>query len=153
MSPKVENWLKRYSFLLSIAGFLLSTYMWYLKVEVVQFKCFISSCSSVLASQYSMIYDVPVPTYGFFYYAFLMLLSFQILMEEKFNKLNGQLFWIFLVIGDLFTIYLRYLEITKIHEWCELCWTSVLILTIINILWGILWLQKRNNNLSDKIRS
>ena len=138
---------KRIIFLASGSGVLLSAYMWYLKVTAVHFRCLISSCSAVMASTYSTMLGVPVPVYGFFYYAFLITLTFIILLHQKFDQITGKILWAFILLGDIFTIYLRYLELAKMHEWCELCWTSVIILLVINILWWQVWKKETSKTI------
>ena len=134
-----QIWYLRTVFVVALLGLLLSAYMWYLKVEVIEIGCLVSSCNAVLASKYSMMFGVPVPTYGFFYYGVLLLLLSILLVKNQIDRVVGWFFWIFLIIGDIYTIYLRYLEVSKLHHWCELCWTSVIFLLIINTLWFLIW--------------
>jgi len=115
----------------SICGLILSAGLWYYKYINKMPICTFSGCEHVLTGSYSEIFITPVATYGFFYYAFLILLSFQrIFIKDKLIKI---LFTIFLIIGWIFTLYLRALELLKLHNWCEWCWMSVLFMALITI--------------------
>lgn len=115
----------------SIFGMILSLALWRYKVVNATIPCTVSSCSDVLTGEYSVMWGAPVALYGLFFYSLLALLFFQRLFSK--NKVVDLLIVLFLNVGWIFTIYLRFLELTKIKDWCEWCWLSVLFMITITI--------------------
>lgn len=118
-------------FMISFAvfGMFLSAWLWRYKLNEAEIPCSVSGCADVATGEYSMFLKTPVAAFGFFYYAFLTLLFFEKIFIS--HKILDFLIKIFLVLGWIFTIYLRYLEIFKIHDWCEWCWLSVMIMLVL----------------------
>ncbi len=114
-----------------VFGMILSLALWRYKVINVVPPCTVSGCSHVLTGKYSEIFDAPVSLYGFFFYAFLSMLFFQRLFFK--SSLIQFMIILFLIWGWIFTIYLRYLEIFKLGNWCEWCWMSVLFMVTITV--------------------
>lgn len=113
----------------TIFGMTLSGWMWSFKLSNEVPACTLSGCEHVMTGDYSVMLGVPVAALGFFYYGVLGLLAFQReLIESKW--LNGQLA-VFIILGMIFTIYLRYLEFVKIGDWCQWCWVSVFFMIVI----------------------
>jgi uncharacterized membrane protein len=117
-------------------GILLSGYLWYVHLMGSDVVCS-TSCSEVLHGEYGVMFGVPVGALGFMFY-FVMTLLFVILFETKSLFVNN-IVKLGLIFGAIFTIYLRYLEFFVIGGICSWCWGSVVILTLIIILflWGI----------------
>ena len=125
------NPIKIFILIFSIFGMFLSAWLWRYKLISENITCTVSGCQEVATGEYSMFLKTPVAAFGFFYYAFLTLLFFERLFIR--DKILNILINIFLFCGWIFTIYLRYLEIFKIHDWCEWCWMSVLFMVVITI--------------------
>ncbi len=85
----------------------------------IQYTCQISDCDIVRQSSYSQIAGIPIAFFGTAYILIILLiLGYRFFKKKDFiNKTS-----IYLIgLGILFGTYLRYIEIFKLHAWCELC--------------------------------
>ncbi|MCA9383278.1 vitamin K epoxide reductase family protein [Candidatus Dojkabacteria bacterium] len=133
-----RKYLKYILFILSILGIILSAYLWKVQLqgEDLSIPCTTNGgCELVLTSKWSKIFGVPMSVYGFFFYAFLALLTFQRIFIE--HKLIEKLTLLSIVWGIIFSVYLRYLEFAKIGAHCTWCWISVLIIVLMAIVLSI----------------
>ncbi len=111
-----RKYLKYILFILSILGIILSAYLWKVQLqgEDLSIPCTTNGgCELVLTSKWSKIFGVPMSVYGFFFYAFLALLTFQRIFIE--HKLIEKLTLLSIVWGIIFSVYLRYLEELNHH--------------------------------------
>lgn len=127
---KVQK-LKILALILTATGMLLSAYLWYQTVDYdPNIPCTsFSNCGAVISGKYGKIFEVPVAALGFFYYGVIALLLFIWFYLEE--KLIENLIFAGLMIGMVFTVYLRYLEFVKIGEICIWCWGSVAIIILL----------------------
>lgn len=133
---KNKNILNTIILVLSIAGVTVSAYIWSLHLRLQEFPdCTFSGCKVVLTSEWSLLFGIPVAAWGFFFYAILSVLVFQ--RYFVIHKAQELILMATIIVGLLFTVYLRYIEITKTKEWCQLCWISVLLLLGITIAYII----------------
>jgi uncharacterized membrane protein len=132
-------------FIISILGIILSGAMWWYKYENKIPPCTLSGCEHVLTGPYSEMFGTPVAAYGFFFYITLAGLSFQALFIH--NKLITRMLGLDIIAGVIFTIYLRYLEIVKIGDWCQWCWVSVVFMIFISV--GFLLELKNKKHVSE----
>lgn len=125
----MKSWTNKAIFLVSILGMALSAYLWWYQVAPGIIPCTTGGCEHVLTSEYSKILGVPMATYGFFYYLAVAFIALQRnFVEHKFiNRTLGAL----VIFGVLFSLYLRYIEFTKIHQICIWCWLSFLFTLIL----------------------
>lgn len=118
--------------IISFLGFLDAVYLTakhYLKTIP---PCFIANgCTTVLTSQYSTIFDIPIALIGTLYYLTLFLITiFALKINKKFFN------WSFFLtpIGFLISLILVYIQIFILQELCSYCIFSALASTILFIL-------------------
>lgn len=125
---------------LAVLGMILSAYLWWYKFQEGEaISCDISGggCDEILTGKYSEMFNIPIATWGFFFYATFFLVSFQKLFIKHF--LIDSLLIGLLLSGILYTLWLRYLEFFVIGGWCQWCWLSVIIIVIASGLMFRLW--------------
>ncbi len=112
-------------FVLATLGFLLTVYIWYKKTYRQKLVCAIGhDCEKVINSRYAKIFFIDNIIIGLFYYLFMDL-------SAVFT------FWVlpFLITvrtlasagAALFSLYLTYVQLAVLKEWCEYCLASALI--------------------------
>lgn len=120
---------------LTILGLLVSIYMTIYKLTDNEKMCIGSGgCSVVNASRYSEINGIPVAVLGVVGYSAILAVLF---LEKKvgFFKENGSMIFFGLSLtGFLFTLYLIYVEVALLQEYCPFCITSQAAMTVIFIL-------------------
>lgn len=125
--------------LLGLSGFLLASHIHNKKVTKKKLICpRKSDCNSVINSDYSKIFGIPVEVLGMIYYAFVMgsniilgflkLALFTLLYDYRPNIL----FYISLV-AVVFSLYLIFIQAFKIKQWCLWCIGSAVISLLISI--------------------
>lgn len=132
--------------LLCVAGMTLSGYLWWFKFANASISCGISGggCDEILTGQYSELFNIPVASWGFFYYGTFALVVFQRLFIK--HWLIDTMVVGLLLSGILYSLWLRYLEFFVIHHWCQWCWITVIIIIVATALlvreyWrGDLWI-------------
>lgn len=119
--------------LLALIGLFVALYLW---LHALGFggplKCGTGGCDTVQASQYAVLFGVPVAFYGVAGYlailvAALVALRPAALLEPKWNLLLAGL----ATVGVLFTAYLTYLELFVIHAICRWCVASGVVIAVI----------------------
>jgi len=130
--------------ILSLIGIGISGYLTYVHYYNIGSTClFGTDCNVVLSSYYATMWDVPLALLGLLMYIVLAVLGLWSLLakEGQRNMLDMGIYGMALS-GTLFTIYLYYLEIFKIHAFCTWCIGSsivifiMLILSLINLFSG-----------------
>lgn len=137
-----EARLEKVMIVLSAMGALLSMYLLYTTLSQDYGLCPTSGCQVVGASEYSYFIGLPVAFWGLGYYLVIFLVLTQILNGNRIELLKKSLGWLLLV-GAIFTLYLRYLEFFVIHAICFWCWFSVLFVTGLIICYFLM--KKRDN--------
>ncbi len=117
---------------LSLAGMALSAYLWNFQVNPnLIVPCTGDGCKNLLKSEYSFVFKVPMAVFGFFYYSFLATIFLQrYFINHKFLNI---LTFFTILFGIIFSLYLRYLELFKIHSICSLCLISFMIILAVSI--------------------
>ena len=131
----MDKWLYRASVALVIVGLLVSIYMTIYKVTSNDAMCLGSGdCSTVNASKYSEVNDIPVAVLGVIgYLAILAVHYFE--NRNRFFKQNSTLMIFGLSLtGFIFTVWLIYVEIALLKAICPFCVTSQVAMTIIFII-------------------
>jgi uncharacterized membrane protein len=81
------------------------------------------SCASVFNSGYTKFppgaYGVDLYVYGLIWFPLMLLLG--VWFGRKTGTLKGEVMVPVLMVGNLFTLYLWYLEIAVIHAYCPVC--------------------------------
>ena len=131
----MDKWLYRASVALVVLGLLVSIYMTIYKVTSNDSMCLGSGdCSTVNASKYSKVNNIPVAVFGVIgYLAILGVHSFE--NRNRFFKQNSTLMIFGMALtGFLFTVWLIYVEIVLLKAICPFCVTSQVAMTIIFII-------------------
>ena len=91
-----------------------------------------SDCEVVVTSNYSKFLGIPVERLGITYYSIVAAsyLVFAFAPQLSQNFYSVILLWA-TVLAFLFSIYLTYIQMAKIKQWCTWCLTSALICTVI----------------------
>jgi len=106
-------------------------YQQYSKTEICDISNFIS-CSTVLASEYSKFFGIPVALFGTIYFVIIIILL--ILYQENKKFLNYAFYISILALFPSFTLtYLEFFVIKAVCIFCEL--TKILIVIITIFLW------------------
>lgn len=121
---------------LSLVGLFDSIYLlWEYTSPAHPMVCMGGGCDAVRASAYSHLGGLPVPIYGVFMYAFLVLLLFLYpLLPSTYVRLTQHVVMVVAGAGFLFSVYLTGIEAFVLHSWCMWCVLSFLLVTAIFIL-------------------
>lgn len=119
----------------NIFGILVSSFLWYSEITSNVVGCLTGGCMTVLLSEYSKIFDIPIAVLGIGFYAFGALLAFiRIYDMHPLPKLLSWAHGGFSIFGS---IYFFYLEIVKIHaicSWCKFSTATTIFLLIMVIM-------------------
>ena len=131
----MDKWLYRTSVALVILGLLVSIYMTIYKVTSNDAMCLGSGdCSTVNASKYSEVKNIPVAVFGVIgYLAILAVHYFE--NRNRFFEQNGTLMIFGMSLtGFIFTVWLVYVEVALLKAICPFCVTSQVAMTLIFII-------------------
>ncbi len=131
----MDKWLYRVSIALVIVGLLVSIYMTIYKVTSNDSMCLGSGdCSTINASRYSEVNDIPVAAIGVIGYVTILAVHY-FENRNQFFKQNGTLLIFGMALtGFLFTVWLIYVEIALVKAICPFCVTSQAAMSIIFII-------------------
>lgn len=92
----------------------------------------LNSCSTVLSSQYSILFGLPLSMWGLGYYfsLFVFIVTYAASREKKFFKILFGLS----IFGFLFSMRLVYLQIYVLENLCFYCMLSALFSTMILVI-------------------
>lgn len=121
--------------LLTLAGALLSFYLYYTDVVNIPAICPNDGCAKVASSEYSRFFGIHVSLWGLLYYVGFALIFFLKDSVELVQKHFKLLVTLALTVGIAFTVYLRVVEFVFIKAICVWCWGSVLIVVLLTILY------------------
>jgi uncharacterized membrane protein len=118
---------------LALAGVFVATFLLLYKLgKIGNLSCSIGSCETVNMSKWATFLGAPVAAWGVAFYVFLFLLALVSTTSKYADSLSfaGILLGVSST-GLLFTVYLTYLELFRIHAICQWCVVSAIIVTII----------------------
>jgi uncharacterized membrane protein len=122
--------------LVSLLGLILGAYLSLYKFGYIgTLSCSVGSCETVQTSRWSMLFGLPVATWGVGFYALMLALAIAGL-QPRFEE-SAQLSLVLLGLagwGVLFTAWLNYLEGFVIHAWCEFCLISAGFVAVLFVL-------------------
>lgn len=124
-----------YSLILAFLGFLDATYLTILHYKNVIPPCTIGGCETVLTSQYSVIFGIPLSLLGSLFYLSVIVLGLLILTNYK--KIFLQLFYAQAITGFIISLILLGLQAFTIKQFCQYCLLSCATSTGIFTLAGI----------------
>ncbi|KKR05745.1 MAG: Vitamin K epoxide reductase [candidate division WS6 bacterium GW2011_GWF2_39_15] len=112
--------------LLFSLGVLISSYLYISKVVNAPVICPDTGCQVIADSPYSYFIGQPVALWGLMY--FLGMFVITVLLIKKELHLLKSLYYVGVIVGVLFTLYLRYVEFFKVGAICVWCWASVVVM-------------------------
>jgi uncharacterized membrane protein len=122
--------------MLALAGIFDATYLLLYKLGYIgQLSCSIGSCETVNSSKWATFLGVPVAGWGVAFYVALFVLAL-VSTGERYAESRGmaQLLVAFAGTGALFSAWLTWLELFKIHAICQWCVTSAILVTLIFVI-------------------
>ncbi|MGH7675985.1 MAG: vitamin K epoxide reductase family protein [Gemmatimonadales bacterium] len=130
---------------LSLAGLFVALYLWLYKVGLIgSLTCGTGGCELVQTSRYAVFLGVPVALYGVLGYALLLGVSLAGLGTRWVTRPEPTWALVTLATGGLvFTVYLNYLTVFRIHALCRWCVASAAIITAIWVVAALAWKRER----------
>lgn len=129
VAPTIPQWM----LLVSIAGMILSVFMWRNALVGQVIGCVSGKgCDIVLHSVYSKVFSVPIAAYGFAFYGVTALMAlFRMIDDRPILRLAT---WKLSGISILFSLYFIYLEAYVIHAFCSWCTVSTFLTILLMVL-------------------
>ena len=128
-----------YIILLSLIGFIVSSYLYYSKIHNKRIYCLVGhDCDEVVKSSYGKTLGMENTLIGILYYS--MILAYGIFIFLNRNIFKGSIIYYFIVIASigsvLFSIYLTTVQAFVLKKWCDYCIISsvVSVLMLIALL-------------------
>lgn len=121
---------------LSLAGIFVALYLLLYKLGMIgALNCSIGSCETVNTSRWATFLGLPVAGWGVAWYVGMFVLAI-VSTGERFAQSQSVSLLLLLVAttGLLFSLYLTWLELFRIHAICQWCVVSAIIVTIIFIV-------------------
>jgi len=121
---------------LIVLGIGIAGYLTYVKLFHLEPFCGgLGSCESVQSSRYAELLGVPVAIWGLLSYLALLVLYLVRRSDwQGLGYLARQAFFLFTLIGILYSAYLTYLELFVIHAICIWCVGSAVVMTGLFVL-------------------
>ena len=118
---------------LALAGIFVSLYLLLYKLGIIgELSCSVGSCETVNSSKWATFVGMPVAAWGVAWYVGMFVLAL-VSTGERFAG-SATVSAVLLGVastGLLFSLYLTYLELFRIHAICQWCVVSAIIVTII----------------------
>ncbi len=118
---------------LGFSGFSLAFYIRHKKSGREKMVCYVGKdCDTVIHSEYSEFFGLPVEVLGMLYYAAIAIAYGVFSFYPEFASIQAT-FWVLALttIAFLFSLYLTFIQGFVLKEWCEWCLTSAGICTAI----------------------
>jgi uncharacterized membrane protein len=122
--------------MLALAGIFVATYLLLYKLGMIgHLTCSIGSCETVNTSKWATFLGVPVAGWGVAFYMALFVLALAS-TGERYAESRGmaQVLVVFAGTGVLFSAWLTWLELFKIHAICQWCVISAILVTVIFVI-------------------
>jgi uncharacterized membrane protein len=119
--------------LISLLGLLLGAYLSLYKFGYIgTLSCSVGSCETVQTSRWSVLFGIPVATWGVGFYALMLALTIAGLQPRFEDSRPLSVAMVLLTAwGVIFTAWLNYLEGFVIHAWCEFCLMSAALVLLL----------------------
>lgn len=119
----------------SLVGLVVSGYLSYVKLFHAPIYCTpgLGDCATVNASQWSLLWGIPIAVLGMLSYLAVLLLIFLGPRIEFVKTFSRQAIFGISLFGFLFSMYLTYLELFIIKTMCQWCVISAISMTVIFI--------------------
>lgn len=132
-SNQLPNWLIVSLLVLSFLGFLDAGYLsasHYLSFDP---GCTVfGDCETVLKSEYSKIYGIPVQVFGTSYYLLILILAV-VILDSGSLRVARLLGWL-TILGLFASVYFMYLQTFVIKAYCQYCVASAITSTLLFLL-------------------
>ena len=118
---------------LSLAGIFIALYLLLYKIGIIgELTCSVGSCETVNSSRWAVFLGIPVAGWGVAWYVGMFVLAL-VSTGERFAESSLVSLVLLMVAGTglVFSLYLTYLELFRIHAICQWCVVSAIIVTII----------------------
>lgn len=120
---------------MSLAGAVLSGYLWQAKVGAASLVCGpVGDCVTVNASPFSEVLGVPIALLGMLMYA--VLAGTLLVVWWRPATVLSQFGFALALAGAIFSLYLTFIEAFVLRAYCVWCLTSWLLITAITWTWG-----------------
>ncbi len=117
----------------AFGGFLIAFYIRHKKRNKEVLVCPLeSNCENVVHSQYSKLWGIPLEVLGLCYYAVVAVAHALFLIYPAFN--HGQAVIVVMgvtAVAILFSLYLTFIQASRLREWCTWCLLSALFCAVI----------------------
>jgi uncharacterized membrane protein len=118
---------------LALAGIFVALYLLLYKLGLIgELTCSVGSCETVNSSRWATFLGIPVAGWGVAWYVGMFVLAL-VSTGERFAE-SREISLVLLLVattGLIFSLYLTYLELFRIHAICQWCVVSAIIVTII----------------------
>ena len=119
--------------MLAMIGMFIALYLTLYKMGLIgSLTCSIGSCETVNTSRWARFMGLPVAGWGVFFYLDVLVIA--LIGIQPMVARHPVISWLLVVwtgIGVLFSAWLTYLELFRIHAICIWCVTSAVIVTLI----------------------
>ena len=118
---------------LSLAGIFVALYLLLYKLGLIgALSCSVGSCETVNSSRWATFLGLPVAGWGVAWYVGMFVLAL-VSTGEKFaqSSLISLILVLVAATGLVFSLYLTYIELFRIHAICQWCVVSAILVTII----------------------
>ena len=130
-------------FLLSFAGFLVSTYITIHGLNRTIPPCTVThGCETVLTSQFATVGPIPIAAFGAGFFITMMILSILYLQHNQ--KTFLRLLFALASLAFIAGLGLIYIQAVILKAFCQFCLLAELIIALIFILTLILFFRKKN---------
>jgi uncharacterized membrane protein len=122
--------------MLALAGIFVATYLLLYKIGMIgHLSCSIGSCETVNTSKWATFLGMPVAGWGVAFYVVLFILAL-ISTGERYADSRGmaQAIVALAASGVLFSAWLTWLELFRIHAICQWCVTSAILVAVIFLI-------------------
>jgi uncharacterized membrane protein len=122
--------------MLALAGIFVATYLLLYKIGMIgHLSCSIGSCETVNTSKWATFLGMPVAGWGVAFYLVLFIVAL-ISTGERYAESRGmaQVIVALAASGVLFSAWLTWLELFRIHAICQWCVTSAILVTVIFVI-------------------
>lgn len=134
---RTDRRMRTLSIVLALAGLLISLYLSYTKLANIEVVCIqgVSNCDAVQSSIYAYFPPgnggIPVAVFGAVGYVAILL---ALLLEDRvaiLTRWGRILVFAMTLVGFLFSAYLTAVEAFVLHEWCQWCVLSAILMTLL----------------------
>ena len=121
---------------LAMIGMFIALYLTFYKIGLIgSLTCSVGSCETVNTSRWARFLGLPVAGWGVFFYLDVLVIA--LIGIQPMVARHPVISWLLVIwtgIGVLFSAWLTYLELFRIHAICIWCVTSAVIVTVLFVL-------------------